>query len=218
LADAAKELSEAVRLKPDYLEAVIDLGRAFAAQHKFKEAEGAFQHALQLAPTNATLHVHLGTALLMGNETNEAGLEFAKAIELQPDLADKYVAEGKSLVTRGELNAALVRFNTAVRLQQDSPNPLSSLAWLLATHPQPQMRDGRRALTLARHAVEVAASDAHCWAALDVAQAENGEFQQAIQAAEKSRDLALAAGDSQTAQAADGRIALYRERQPYHLR
>jgi Flp pilus assembly protein TadD len=188
------------------------------AEGKFQEAQAAFRHALQLSPANASLQVNLGTALLMDRQTNAADAAFAQASQLEPGLANRYLAEGRSLLMSGDLNAALARFKTVVCLQPNSPNGLSGLAWLLATHPQPEMRNGPRALALAQHAVEVAASDAGAWAALDVACAENGRFQEAIPAAEKSRKLALAAGASQMAAAAEKRLALYRLGQPYHLK
>lgn len=218
LAEAGKELAEALRLRPDYLEAAADLGRCRAAQARFKEAELAFEHAVQLAPTNADLQVELATALLMDGQTNAAKLAFVKTGQLQPQLAGRYLSQGQSLLQRGEFDRALAQLNIAVCLEPNSSPGLSQLAWLLATHPQAEMRNGTRARTLAERAIELDTNNAAAWAALDAACAETGNFPDAERAAEKSKMLALAAGATQTAQAADERLALYRQHQPYHLR
>jgi len=57
---------------------------------------------------------------------------------------------------------------------------------------------------------------ARFWATLDAACAEAGRFPDAVHAAEKARELASAAGEKDIAQAAERRLILYRERQPYH--
>ena len=56
---------------------------------------------------------------------------------------------------------------------------------------------------------------ARFWGTLDAAYAEAGRFPDAVKAAEKSRDLALTAGEKHIAQAAEERLILYRKRQPY---
>ena len=57
--------------------------------------------------------------------------------------------------------------------------------------------------------------EARFWGTLDAAYAEAGRFGEAISAAEKTRELALAGGQKEIAQAAEQRLALYRRQQPY---
>jgi len=106
--------------------------------------------------------------------------------------------------------------NTALWLRPDSPTPLSELAWMLATCPQADLRDGRRAVELAERALKLSDDPlAASWAALDAAYAETGRFEEAIQAAEKTRQLALTTGQKEVAQAAETRLAIYRNHQPF---
>jgi Flp pilus assembly protein TadD len=154
----------------------------------------------------------------MSGDTNHALSIRASALTLQPGLVAQGIAEAQSLFNRGEFNAALVSFNTVFYLDPNSSACLSNLAWLLATHPQAEMRNGPRALALARHAIEVAPTDPSAWAALDAAFAETGNFQEALRSAGKARALALAAADTEGARAAEFRMTYYGRGKAYHIR
>jgi tetratricopeptide (TPR) repeat protein len=120
--------------------------------------------------------------------------------------------------SQGRATEAIKQFEEALRLKPDYSEALSQLAWLLATSPRADRRDGARALALARRALELSAGkQAGTWTALDVAYAETGQFAEAIKAAEKARDIATADGQTNATKAAEGRLRLYRNQQPFHL-
>jgi tetratricopeptide (TPR) repeat protein len=66
----------------------------------------------------------------------------------------------------------------------------SSLAWLLATTLNPQLRDPPRALTLAKQAVQDMSKDEYNWGILGAAYYAVGDWRKAIAALEKSEELA----------------------------
>jgi hypothetical protein len=69
---------------------------------------------------------------------------------------------------------------------------------------------------MAQRACELSGGEqARFFGTLDAAYAEAGRFADAITTAERTRDLALAAGDKEIATAAQQRMALYRKQQPY---
>ncbi|PYJ02818.1 MAG: hypothetical protein DME25_15020, partial [Verrucomicrobia bacterium] len=104
----------------------------------------------------------------------------------------------------------------AIRLKPDWPEPLNDLAWLLATHPRPDVRNGAEAIRLAERACELSAyKEARFLGTLDAAYAEAGRISEAITEAEQARKLALAAGNHEIADAAAARLELYRKGQPY---
>jgi tetratricopeptide (TPR) repeat protein len=216
-AEAEAQFAEAVHLKPGYLEALSELGKLLAARGRLTEACVQFQAAVACCPTNANLYLNLGSALMLSGKTNEAVSAFVRAAELQPDLPRRMVEEGDSLMARGQFNPALARFRTALWLKADDADALQDLAWLLATHPQPAARNGPEALALAQRAIQISGGPrTRLWAALDAAYAETGQFQQAINAAQKTRDLALDASEKGLAMEAEKRLSLYRSNKPYH--
>jgi len=78
------------------------------------------------------------------------------------------------------------------------------------------VRNGEEAVRLAQRACQLSGGeDLKSLATLDAAFAEANRFEEAITAATKVRDLALARGESPAVAAADSRLADYRNRRPY---
>ncbi len=217
LPEAVAQLQRVVELQPDFTAAWVEWGTLLASRGRFAEAQAPLRQATALSPTNAALHLDLGKALMLGGKSSEAAAEFKAVVRLDPGLPAKLLQEGRVLSSQGELSPALARFNTALWLEPDSPAALSEVAWLLATHPLPQLRNGPRAVRLAQRALELSGGkDARFWASLDAACAESGRFPEAISAAQKARELALAAGDQETARACEARLALYQNQRAFH--
>ena len=78
---------------------------------------------------------------------------------------------------------SVTTWKTAVRLAPGWADPCNSLAWLLATCPDPSIRNGPRAVEIGRRALELSpeAGKAGCLDTLAAALAENGEFAEAIE-------------------------------------
>ena len=217
LPEAARQLAAAVWLKPGWVEALTDLGWALAGQGKMQEAEARFREAALSCPTNANLHVTLGSVLMLAGQTNEASVSFSNALRLEPGLADKFRQAGDSLAAGGQFSPALDQLRIALWLQPENAEVQAKLAWILATAPQADLRNGPEAIRLAQFALKSGGGKgSRFWAALDVAFAEAGRFAEAIAAAEKVRDLASVAGEKDAAQAAEARLVLYRKQQAYH--
>ena len=68
---------------------------------------------------------------------------------------------------------------------------------------------------LAERACELSGKEARFWGTLDAAYAEAGRFEDAIKTAEKTRDLALAAGEKDLAAAAEQRLGMYRAKKAF---
>ncbi len=72
-------------------------------------------------------------------------------------------------------------------------------------------------MRLAERAVELSGSgEARYYGTLDAAYAEAGRFEEAIRAAQKARELATAAGQTEVAEAGAKRLELYATHKPFH--
>jgi hypothetical protein len=93
---------------------------------------------------------------------------------------------------------------------------LNNLAWILATHPQAELRNGEEAVRLAERACDATRQkDPRLLGTLAAAYAEAGLFQDAIKTAQNTHDLALPAGEREIANAAHERVTLYESAKPY---
>ncbi len=217
--EAAAALAEALRLKPDYPEALTEQGLLLAAMGRGADALVSFREAVRACPTNANLQVNLANALLGAGQTNEAAAAFATALRLEPGLADQMARAGKALLEQQQFDAALMRLEIALRLNPDQAAAMQSLAWVLATHPRAESRDARRAVQLAGRLSqsETAAAQASTWRTLAAAEAANGQWNAASQAAEKARQLARAGEDKAAEQAIERELDLYRQQKSFHF-
>ncbi|HTL16326.1 MAG TPA: tetratricopeptide repeat protein, partial [Patescibacteria group bacterium] len=218
LDSAGVYLSKTVDLKPNHVDALLCLSDVRARQGKLAAAEDALRAVVKIYPANAELRINLASLLWQAGQKTEALQQYTEAVRLQPaepighyDLAIAYASSGK-------ISDAIRELGKALQLKHDYTEALSELAWLLSTSPRAEERNGPQALTLARRALELGATNQpRAWAALDVASAENGQFAEAIKAAQKARDLALSQGQTNAAQIAEQRLQLYSSGKPFHL-
>ncbi|HWX20605.1 MAG TPA: tetratricopeptide repeat protein [Candidatus Binatia bacterium] len=182
-----------------------------------QEALEQYTLALRCDPDDVQAHFNLGLALTQSGDVQNAAAHFAAVVQLQPGDAEARENLGRLLARQGKLDDALTQFRQAARLKPDWPDALNDLAWLLATHPRTDARNGSEAVRLAERACQLSgAKEARFWSSLDAAYAEVGRFPDARRVAEKARDLALTAGQTNMAQAAGARLELYRKEQPFH--
>jgi len=118
---------------------------------------------------------------------------------------------------RHDLRDALKHYYRALEIDKNSPIALKDAAWVLATAPDPGLRDGKTAVTLAARACELTGyKDPVMLATLAAANAEAGDFQEAVTNAGKAQALAVAHGMTQFAVANGRLIKLYKAGKAFH--
>ncbi|MHC4136873.1 MAG: protein kinase domain-containing protein, partial [Planctomycetota bacterium] len=156
------------------------------------------QHELSIALTDLA-HVFLRPA----KRNDEAEKAFLDAVDFGRALVDKYPETPDyrhSLIRThfrfagfcagaGNFRTAAREYRSANALALNHPNLLNSLAWLLATCPDPAVGDPREAIELAQRAIDHAPKVGAIWNTLGVAQYRAGELKAAVKALERSMDL-----------------------------
>src|SRR4029079_4578824 len=108
--------------------------------------------------------------------------------------------------------AAIAQFRQAVQLAPERAGALGDLAWLLATAPDPAIRDAAEAISLAERAVNLTGRrDAGSLDILAAAYASAGLFDRAIETSQAG----LSVAPTGPADAMRQRLELYKQRQPY---
>ena len=107
---------EALRLKPDYLDAYNNFGVALLAQGRLEEATASFREALRLRPNYAEAYNQFGIALKAQGRLEEAMLSYREALRLKPDYAEAHNNLGNVLREQGRLEEAMGSFREALRL------------------------------------------------------------------------------------------------------
>lgn len=210
---------QALNTDPDYAEAHYNLGVALASRGRLKEAITEYREALKVKPDYVQAHGNLGAALQSRGEIDEAIAHYHAALLLKPDSADLRCALAGALSRTGRLDKALDHFQAGLRLRPGSVSALNGVAWILATHPNPEVRKPQEAIQLATRAADLTNhSDAGALDTLAAAYAAAGQFEKAVTTAERAQSLATAGNNERLAEEIHSRLELYRRAKPYRTR
>ncbi len=195
LPEAERCLTEAVRLRPRNYVALTNLGLAFFGQNRPDKAIEQYRAALAVEPDYLLARNHLGLALFQIGQMDEAIQELQRAVALQPRYAPAHQHLAMALEYKGAFEQAIAHYEAALAAGLDSTVVRNNLAWLLATVPDVRLRDGPRAVELARQACKATAwKEPNMLGTLAAALAETGDFDQALQAAQTAYQIAKATG------------------------
>ena len=215
---APKAYRDALRIKPDYAAAHNNLANLLAEEGKLDEAIDHYRQAVATDPKLETAHRNLGILLQRTGDINGAIEHLRLAVELQPARADSRLELGQALISVRRYAEAMNTFQSAMEVQEQNVVLENALAWLLATCPEAQLRDGKKAVQTGERAVEL--TDRKLPQVLDTlaaAYAETGRFDDATVTAREALVIAHSNNDTNLASEIAGRIKLYERRQPYHL-
>jgi tetratricopeptide (TPR) repeat protein len=101
LDEAAEAYRALIKLKPDYFEALANLGVVLARQSRFEEAVASYQSALKLAPQSAPIRLNLGIAHYRAGQFEKAVEIFEPFLIERGDVVQARQLYGLSLVQLG---------------------------------------------------------------------------------------------------------------------
>jgi Flp pilus assembly protein TadD len=202
---------------PNNTEVRIKLGRALIERGDFAAAESEFSSVLQTDPKQAKAIDGLGYALARQGRLDEARSRFLESMQLDPKDAYPHFHYAMSLSAQPQAREALVEYRKALALDPQLSLACNNLAWMLATHPDPQIRNGQEAVELGERACRLTNNEQPFYlGTLAAAYAEAGRFNDAMATAEKARDLARKAGMEKVVERNEQLLESYRAGRPYH--
>jgi serine/threonine protein kinase/Tfp pilus assembly protein PilF len=122
-------------------------------------------------------------------QLDKAITAYSKAIEFDPNNPWAWSNLGLVYQALGEWDKAIANYSKAIALSPDHATSRNNLAWLLATCPDANYRDPKRADELAKKAVDLAPEEGNHWNTLGVAHYSLADFKASIAALEKSMGL-----------------------------
>jgi len=109
----------ALAKRPDYPEALGNLGNALKAKGALNEAIASFRQALAIMPEYAEAHNNLGTALYEQGKMTEARSSYRQALAIKPDYAEAHNNLGNLAMSEGMLSGAIELYRRAVMIRPD---------------------------------------------------------------------------------------------------
>lgn len=129
--EAVAAARSAVELKPDYPEALSNLGVALYELKDFQKAIRAHRKAIAANPNFAEAHSNLGNALHASRKFDEATAAYRRAIELKPHFADAWANLGTTLHHSGRFDEGISAMRRAIALAPHHANARTGLGLLL---------------------------------------------------------------------------------------
>ena len=129
--DAAAHFEDALRIKPDYVEARRNLANALAIQGQITESVPHFVELVKLTPDNFDARYNLGTILLRLGEHDQAAIHLTEAVRLDPQHAYAHNNLAMVLTRLAHTDDAIEHYEAALLLKPDLLQAHYELATLL---------------------------------------------------------------------------------------
>ncbi|MCA9184099.1 MAG: tetratricopeptide repeat protein [Pirellulaceae bacterium] len=212
--DAQDYLTTALQAQPDYADAHLESGELCLRRGDVKGAIRHFRSAADSQPDSVSTRAKLAAALVADGDFAAAvsSLQFVAAAV--PDQLEIRAQLARALLEVGKFEDAVPHLRVAAANEEDLASALA-LAWILATSPADELRDGPAALDICRRQ-QARLKTSHL-VLIDVAAAayaETGSYPTAVNMLETALRR-LVQPDSDAARSLSQRLELYRQGRPY---
>jgi tetratricopeptide (TPR) repeat protein len=180
------------------------------------EAAEQLLQAFRISPQDVSVQRKLAFIRMTQGNASAAIQRFTNVLKARPhdvacwyNLANAYRADG-------QLEQAMKVYRHTLKIQPQMTLAANNLAWILATHPQAEMRDGAEAVMWAEQVCEQTNhAEPSFLDTLACAYAENGQFDKAVATAAQAIQLLTENGQAAEAANIQARLDLFRQQQPY---
>jgi tetratricopeptide (TPR) repeat protein len=187
-------------------------GEILAQLNRLDEAIEEMEQLTKSVPNQPELKIQLAMYYLINKQPREAISEYDDVLLLDPENFLALRSRGDAYLNVGQHAEAIADFEKALKVEAEDTTILNNLAWVLATSPQGDLRDGKRAVELATKACELTEYKMpHILSTLAAAFAESGNFDNAVEWSQKAVAMDDPENDEQLAK----ELASYQKKQPW---
>jgi tetratricopeptide (TPR) repeat protein len=216
LVRAIAEARRAIELGPEDSLSYQFLMNCLLESGRYIEAADLGHEWLVVTPYDAAAHSALGSALAANGNLVSAAQHLGYVMMLRPEAEQAHAQLRQILLSVAKQPDGLQRLREIAANAPNSPRLLDEVAWLLATYPDSNARDGAEAVRLAEHACDL--TKRKIPALLDTlaaAYAEAGDFSRAISTVEEALNRARSSGDNDAVKLSGNILASLRDNLPY---
>jgi protein O-mannosyl-transferase len=215
--EAITHFQKALQISPDYTDAHNSLGLAFFQKGQMDEALDQFKAVLKLDPNYSDANFNLGNVYFQKNQLDEAVVHYQKALEINPNDAEIHNNLGIALQHEGRVSEAVQHWRKALEIQPNNVFAQNNLAWVLATCPDPSIRNATKAVELAKSAYQLSGGKNHpgILKTLAAAYANNDQFVEAVETTQKALQLATDQSNTSLVSAIQIQMKFYQAGLPF---
>lgn len=209
---ALDDTNIALRLRPGSPQALLMRCVIYSALERFDEAIYDVEQLVQKDPANVDLQMQLAIYNREAQRPSKAIQVYTNILEQDKESWTALRGRADAYLSVGKHDLALADYEQALKIKSDDQGLLNNFAWVLATSPHDNIRDGKRSVELARKACELTNYEkAHVLSTLAAAYAETGDFESARQWSSK----AVEQEDPNSQQQLAAELEFYKQNKPW---
>ena len=197
------------------------LARMYIEQGNIEEAQQQMKIAQQLSPNDEARFIMLGRIAKKEGSSQGALDEYRKALNLNPRNVDIQLEVGNYLVDLRKWGEALTHLQNALSTSPNDIDLLERYAWVLAVCPAQDLRNGDKALALSNRLAlrrkYTKAQEMRCGMTLSAAYASVGQFDRALEVANKYHGWAKTMKDSSYLRRLQVMVGFFQSKRPFSL-
>ncbi|QEG33661.1 tetratricopeptide repeat protein [Bythopirellula goksoeyrii] len=215
LADAEAVLANDQVAAPQRVAAHRLRGEILAQLNRLDEAIEEIEQLSRTVPNQPELKMQLALYYLVNKNPKEAISAYDDVLLMDPENFLALRSRGDANLNMGNHAEAIEDFEKAILVEPEDAALLNNLAWVLATSPDAEVRNGERAVELATKACELTDYKMpHILSTLAASFAESGNFDTAIEWSQKAVNMDDPENDEQLQK----ELASYQKKQPWRER
>ena len=184
------DIDKVLTLQPSMPVAMRDRAVLLADLGKFNEAVTQLEQLRRANPKDALTLLQLGMLYTAVKQYEKSAEAFSAVLAEHAEEWSAYRGRGDAYLSLGRRADAVRDYDHGLRLRPKDVGILNNLAWVLATAPEPEVRDGKRAVLLANEACKLTEfKQDYILSTLAAAYAETGDFPNALKWSDKAIEL-----------------------------
>lgn len=124
---------EALKIKPDYVTALNNLGTALLKKKNYNEAVLYFNKVLKINPQKKDTCMNLANVLCIQGKYDEAVSQYNEILKTDPENADARMNLANVLFIQGKYDKAVYQYNEIFKTDPENADAHSNLAYVLST-------------------------------------------------------------------------------------
>ena len=211
---ALADFAEAIRIDSKHTDAYVQRGQLYFDVYNFPNALADFSEAIKIDPRCVGAYLNRATIYMLIAGHDKVISDCNEVLKLNPNCVAAYYKRGITYHREKGYSEAIADLTEYVRLQPNDRDGCFRLAWIFATAPDRDLRDGKKSLELARKACDQSKAEDrwHC-EVLAAVHAECGDFDEAVRWQRKA--LAISYLSESARDQATERLQHYEAHMPY---
>ena len=212
-AGALEHTQRSLELESDHARANFGMATLLARQGRDQDSIEFYRRAVQKDPSYQDAHFNFANALRRLGRYDEAARHFQEVIQLEPHHAHSRLGLALSLAQAKEWRRAMAVVEESYALLDGHDVAADALVRMLSACPVTELRDGRRALSVAQGLFERSKTLNHL-ESLAMALAEVGDFKRAVEYQSTAVEAAKKSGSPMVQRRAAKALERYQRGQP----